>query len=66
MRSVRLAVAILLAVLGYELTRWAVLRTLRERLHRRARRFAQRHGVRVDLFKFGGKLLVREDRKSVV
>ncbi len=61
MRAVRLAVALLLAVLGYELTRWAVLRTLRERLHQRARRFAQRHGVRVDLFKFGGKLLVREE-----
>jgi len=61
MRSVRLAVALLLAVLGYELVRWSVLRTVRERLHRRARRFAQRHGVRVDLFKFGGKLLVREE-----
>ena len=61
MRSVRLAVAVLLAVLGYELVRWSVLRTVRERLHRRARRFAQRHGVRVDLFKFGGKLLVREE-----
>jgi len=61
MRSVRLALAVLLAFLGYELIRWAVLRTLRERLHRRARRFAQRHGVRVDLFKFGGKLLVREE-----
>src|SRR5438128_8857167 len=61
MRSVRLAVAVLLAVLVYELVRWSVLRTVRERLHRRARRFAQRHGVRVDLFKFGGKLLVREE-----
>jgi glycerol-3-phosphate O-acyltransferase len=61
MRSVRLAVAVVLALLGYELIRWAVLRTLRERMHRRARRFAQRHGVRVDLFKFGGKLLVREE-----
>src|SRR5205085_9064164 len=61
MRTVRLAFAVLLAVLGYELVRWSVLRTVRERLHRRARRFAQRHGVRVDLFKFGGKLLVREE-----
>ncbi len=57
----RLAVAVLLALIGYELIRWALLRTLRERMHRRARRFAQRHGVRVDLFKFGGKVLVREE-----
>ena len=61
MRFVRIAVALLLALLGYELIRWAVLRAARERMHRRARRFAQRHGVRVDLFKFGGKLLVREE-----
>ena len=61
MGPMRLAVAVLLALLGYELIRWALLRTLRDRMHRRARRFAQRHGVRVDLFKFGGKLLVREE-----
>ena len=61
MCPVRVAVALLLALLGYELIRWALLRALRERMHRRARRFAQRHGVRVDLFKFGGKLLVREE-----
>lgn len=57
----RFAAALLLALLGYELIRWAVVRTVRDRLHRRARRFAQQHGVRVDLFKFGGKLLVREE-----
>jgi len=61
MRSVRIAVALLLGLFGYELIRWAVLRAVRERMHRRARRFAQRHGVRVDLFKFGGKVLVREE-----
>jgi glycerol-3-phosphate O-acyltransferase len=61
MRAVRLAAAVLFAVLAYELVRWAVLRWLRERYQRRAQRFAQRHGVRVDLFKFGGKLLVREE-----
>lgn len=60
MRAVRLAAAILIALAGYELLRWAVLRAAKEHLHRRARRFAQQHGVRVDLFKFGGKLLVRE------
>src|SRR5207302_8279928 len=29
-------------------------------LHRRAKTFAERHGVRVDLFKYGGKHMVRE------
>src|SRR5207248_4373818 len=34
---------------------------MRERLRRKAQRFAEQHGVRVDLFKFGGKALVREE-----
>ena len=57
----RFAASLLLALLAYELIRWTILRTVRDRLHRRARSFAQQHGVRVDLFKFGGKLLVREE-----
>src|SRR5438132_2994644 len=61
MLLVRIVIGLLLALAGYELVRWSVLHSVRERLHRRARGFAQRHGVRVDLFKFGGKLLVREE-----
>src|SRR5438309_8493264 len=61
MLLVRIVIGLLLALAGYELVRWAAVRTVREKLHRRARGFAQRHGVRIDLFKFGGKLLVREE-----
>ncbi len=45
----------------YELARWLLVRSVRASLQRRARSFAEQHGVRVDLFKFGGKLLVREE-----
>jgi glycerol-3-phosphate O-acyltransferase len=58
---VRYALALLAAILAYELLRWAALGAVRQELQRRARLFAARHGVRVDPFKFGGKLLVREE-----
>jgi len=45
----------------YESLRLFALRLVRRVLQDRARRFADQHGVRVDLFKFGGKLLVREE-----
>ena len=57
----RLALILLAALIAYELLRGAVVRAARRALHRRARSFAEKHGVRVDLFKFGGKLLVREE-----
>src|SRR5690242_16976430 len=59
MLRVLLAIAIALPI--YELFRYRLLRRLRARLQKRARSYAERHGVRVDLFKFGGKLLVREE-----
>ena len=58
---IRIALGALFFLAVYELARWVVLRSVREALQRRARRFAEQHGVRVDLFKFGGKLLVREE-----
>ena len=45
----------------YEGLRFLLLRVTKQVLQQRARRFADQHGVRVDLFKFGGKLLVREE-----
>ena len=57
----RVLIAIAIAVPVYEVVRFWTLRRLRDSLHRRARSFARQHGVRVDLFKFGGKLLVREE-----
>ena len=57
----RLALALLAALAAYELARWLVVRSVRATMQRRARGFAEQHGVRVDLFKFGGKLLVREE-----
>src|SRR5216684_8382718 len=59
MLRVRFAVA--LAIPLYEIVRHLALRGLREHLQKRARGYAEQHGVRVDLFKFGGKLLVREE-----
>src|SRR5258708_38072630 len=53
--------AVALAIPLYEIARHLALRSMRERLHKRARNYAQHHGVRIDLFKFGGKLLVREE-----
>ena len=55
-------VALIVAALGlYELIRWLVVRGVTRSLQRRARSYAERHGVRLDLFKFGGKLLVRQE-----
>ena len=53
--------AALAALVVWELFRYAALKAAKERLLRRTQRFAEAHGVRVDLFKFGGKQLVREE-----
>jgi glycerol-3-phosphate O-acyltransferase len=45
----------------YEALRHFFMKRTRAALQKRARGFAEQHGVRVDLFKFGGKLLVREE-----
>lgn len=57
----QLALLGLAAVLAYELVRGLAVRAIQEALHRRAKSFAESHGVRVDLFKFGGRLLVKEE-----
>src|SRR5438105_3405134 len=57
----RVLIAIAIAIPVYEFVRFRALRAMRERLRKRARDYAEQHGVRVDLFKFGGKLLVREE-----
>src|SRR4051812_8130872 len=57
----RVLIALAVAVPLYELLRWRALRWARASLQRKARGYAEQHGVRVDLFKFGGKLLVREE-----
>ena len=59
MLRVLIALAVVLPL--YELLRWQVVRRVREALQRRARRYAEQHRVRVDVFKFGGKQLVREE-----
>ena len=59
MLRVLIAVAIVLPL--YELLRYRILRRLQESQRRKARSYAEEHGVRVDLFKFGGKQLVREE-----
>jgi glycerol-3-phosphate O-acyltransferase len=61
LRAAPLLLAALCLLAAYEIVRGLVLRRLRKSFHERARRYADRHGVRVDLFKFGGKLLVREE-----
>ncbi len=54
--------AVLLAILAYELVLRAwLLGKVREALHRRSQRFTEKHGVRLDPFKFGGRLLVKEE-----
>jgi len=58
---VRYVLAVVAAIAAWELLRYAALTAIKERLRRRTRRFAEAHGVRVDLFKFGGKQLVREE-----
>jgi glycerol-3-phosphate O-acyltransferase len=57
----RALIAVAIAIPLYEALRYFALRKARESLLRRARGYADQHGVRVDLFKFGGKLLVREE-----
>ncbi len=57
----RIALALVASLAVYELARWLILRSVRASLQHRARSFAEHHNVRVDLFKFGGKLLVREE-----
>lgn len=49
-----------IAIVLYEIARYLVLKTSREALRKRARAFAEQHGVRIDPFKFGGKALIRE------
>src|SRR5438105_13007191 len=57
----RVLIAIAVAIPLYEALRYAALTRARESLRRRARQYAEHHDVRVDLFKFGGKELVREE-----
>src|SRR5512138_3562527 len=57
----RVLIAVIAALPLYELLRWKVLGRVRASLRDRARAYAAQHGVRVDLFKFGGKQLVREE-----
>src|SRR5712671_5891459 len=57
----RVLIVLAIALPLYELLRWQFLRRARATLLRNARTYASRHGVRVDLFKFGGKQLVREE-----
>ena len=62
MHVLRTLLLSLLAVALYELVlRSWLLGKVRAALHQRSRRFAEKHGVRVDLFKFGGRLLVKEE-----
>src|SRR5256885_463030 len=57
----RVLISIAIALPLYELLRYRILRGVRESQRRKARTYAEEHGVRVDLFKFGGKQLVREE-----
>ena len=57
----RVLIAVAIALPLYELLRYRILRRLQESQRRKARSYAEQHGVRVDLFKFGGKQLVREE-----
>src|SRR5437867_1563056 len=57
----RVLISIAIALPLYELSRYRILRRVRESQRRKARSYAEEHGVRVDLFKFGGKQLVREE-----
>ena len=57
----RVLIAMAVAIPLYEIVRWQALKRARASLSKRARAFAEQHGVRVDLFKFGGKALVREE-----
>ncbi len=57
----RAFIALVVALPLYEALRYFGLKRLREYWRDRARRYAAQYDVRVDLFKFGGKLLVREE-----
>src|SRR5438552_18910753 len=57
----RVLISIAIALPLYELLRYRILRRVRESQRRKARSYAEEHGVRVDLFKFGGKQLVGEE-----
>jgi glycerol-3-phosphate O-acyltransferase len=57
----RVLIAVAIALPLYELLRYRILRRVQESQRRKARSYAEQHGVRVDLFKFGGKQLVREE-----
>lgn len=59
--ALALLLALAPAIALYEVLRFLIVRAVQRGLTQRARRFADKHGVRVDLFKFGGKLLVREE-----
>ena len=54
-------IEVVIAISVYEIVRFRLLRRLRRHYREKARDYAAQHGVRVDLFKFGGKLLVREE-----
>jgi glycerol-3-phosphate O-acyltransferase len=58
---IRALVAVAVALPLYELLRHFVVKRIQIYWRDRARQYAEHHGVRVDLFKFGGKLLVREE-----
>jgi glycerol-3-phosphate O-acyltransferase len=57
----RVLLTAVVAIALYEALRHFFMKRTRAALQKRARGFAEQHGVRVDLFKFGGKLLVREE-----
>ena len=54
-------IAVAIAIPLYEIARFYVVKRVRASMRQRARNFAEHHDVRVDLFKFGGKELVREE-----
>ncbi len=56
-----LALYVVLGILGYEVVRYLVVRAVRSRLRRSAWDFVERHRVRIDPFKFGGRLLIRHE-----
>ncbi len=58
----RIVFWILAAIAVYELLlRAFLLGKLRAWLHRRSQRYAEQHNVRVDLFKYGSRLLIKEE-----
>src|SRR5688572_26986919 len=51
----------LAAILAYELLRFVILRSIRGRLRMSAEKFIERHQIRIDPFKFGGRILIRHE-----